>query len=158
MKDVAPHDRPREKLERLGARGLGDNELLAVVIGSGSRDVDALALANRLIERAGGVHGLTRLGLRDRFDVVRCADDVARVKPDPALYLAVLEATGVPARQAVALEDSPNGVMAAKRAGLTCIAVPNLLTARLDLAAADLTLASLADVPLADLLARLGVR
>ncbi len=101
---------------------------------------------------------LTRLGLRDRFDVVRCADDVARVKPDPALYLAVLDATGVPAHQAVALEDSPNGVLAAKRAGLTCIAVPNPLTARLDLAAADLTLASLADVPLADLLARLGAR
>ena len=69
MKDVAPHDRPREKLQRLGAQGLGDNELLAVVIGSGSRDVDALELANRLIERAGGVHGLMRLGL-DRLRVV----------------------------------------------------------------------------------------
>jgi DNA repair protein RadC len=69
MKDVAPYDRPREKLQRLGAQGLGDNELLAVVIGSGSRDVDALELANRLIERAGGVHGLMRLGL-DRLRVV----------------------------------------------------------------------------------------
>jgi DNA repair protein RadC len=61
MKDVAPHDRPREKLERLGALALGDNELLALVIGSGSRDADALALANRLIEHAGGLHGLTRI-------------------------------------------------------------------------------------------------
>jgi HAD superfamily hydrolase (TIGR01509 family) len=101
---------------------------------------------------------LTRLGLRAHFEVVRCAEDVARVKPDPALYQAVLQATGVLAQQAVALEDSPNGVLAAKRAGLTCIAVPNPLTLRLDLAAADLTLASLADVPLADLLARFGVR
>jgi len=63
MKDVAPHDRPREKLERLGTRGLGDNELLALVIGSGSRDADALSVANQLIERAGGLHGLTRMGL-----------------------------------------------------------------------------------------------
>lgn len=101
---------------------------------------------------------LARLGLRERFDVVRCADDVARVKPDPALYLAVLEATGVAAPQAVALEDSPNGVLAAKRAGLTCVAVPNPLTVRLDLAAADLRLASLADVPLEELLTRLGAR
>lgn len=101
---------------------------------------------------------LARLGLRERFDVVRCADDVARVKPDPALYLAVLEATGVAAPQAVALEDSPNGVLAAKRAGLTCVAVPNPLTVRLDLAAADLTLTSLADVPLEELLTRLGAR
>jgi DNA repair protein RadC len=62
MKDVAPHDRPREKLARLGAHGLGDNELLALVIGSGSRHADALELANRLIDAAGGLHGLTRMG------------------------------------------------------------------------------------------------
>jgi DNA repair protein RadC len=65
MKAVAPHDRPREKLERLGAASLGDNELLALVIGSGSRGLDALELANRLIDRAGGLHGLTRIGLGD---------------------------------------------------------------------------------------------
>lgn len=69
MKDVAPHDRPREKLERLGVTGLGDNELLALVIGSGSRDLDALELANRLIARAGGLHGLPRIGVGDLCDV-----------------------------------------------------------------------------------------
>ena len=51
MKAVAPHDRPREKLERLGVAALGDNELLALVIGSGSRHVDALGLANRLLSK-----------------------------------------------------------------------------------------------------------
>jgi DNA repair protein RadC len=65
MKDVAPHDRPREKLERLGAGALGDNELLALVLGSGSRQTDALALANRLIAHAGGLYGLTRVALPD---------------------------------------------------------------------------------------------
>ena len=69
MKEVAPHDRPREKLERLGACGLGDNELLAIVIGSGSREVDALSVANQLIDHAGGLHGLTRLGM-DHLRVV----------------------------------------------------------------------------------------
>jgi HAD superfamily hydrolase (TIGR01509 family) len=98
---------------------------------------------------------LERLGLLDRFHTVRCAGDVPRVKPDPALYRAVLEATGVRAADAVALEDSPNGVLAAKRAGMACVAVPNALTARLDLGAADLRLVSLADVSLAGLLARL---
>jgi beta-phosphoglucomutase-like phosphatase (HAD superfamily) len=48
-------------------------------------------------------------------------------------------------------------VLAAKRAGLACVAVPNPLTARLDLGAADLRLASLAELPLSELLARLGV-
>jgi HAD superfamily hydrolase (TIGR01509 family) len=98
---------------------------------------------------------LRRLGLREAFAVVRCSDDVPRVKPDPALYLAVLDATGIPASEAVALEDSPNGALAAKRAGLTCVAVPNPLTARLDLGHADLCLTSLADVTLSALLARL---
>ena len=69
MKDVAPHDRPREKLERLGVRGLGDNELLAVVIGSGSRDAGALDHTVGQFQRAGGVHGLARIGM-DRLRVV----------------------------------------------------------------------------------------
>lgn len=69
MKAVAPHDRPREKLERLGAAALGDNELLALVLGSGSRECDALALANRLLEKAGGLHGFTRIGLGALRDV-----------------------------------------------------------------------------------------
>lgn len=58
MKGVSPHDRPREKLERLGPSALGDNELLALVLGSGSRGSDALTLANRLLHHSGGVHRL----------------------------------------------------------------------------------------------------
>ena len=98
---------------------------------------------------------LERLGLHAHFDVIRCADDVPRVKPDPALYRAVLDAMGVRPEEAVALEDSPNGVLAAKRAGLACVAVPNPLTARLDLSAADLRVASLAELSLPELLTRL---
>ena len=60
MKQVATHDRLREKLQRLGVAALGDNELVAIVLGSGSRGCGALELANRLLERAGGLHGLTR--------------------------------------------------------------------------------------------------
>ena len=63
MKGVAPHDRPREKLERLGPTGLGDNELMAVVLGGGVRGHSALDLANRLIEHAGGLQGFTRLSV-----------------------------------------------------------------------------------------------
>lgn len=56
----APHDRPREKLVRLGPAALGDNELLAAIVGSGSRGRPALDLANALLAACGGVHGLTR--------------------------------------------------------------------------------------------------
>ena len=61
---------------------------------------------------------LERLGLLAPFDCVRCRDDVEHVKPEPDLYLAVLDCLGVAAVEAVAIEDSPNGIMAAKRAAL----------------------------------------
>ena len=95
---------------------------------------------------------LTRLGLIDDFDAVICAEDAAQAKPAPDLYLAALHALGIDASEAVAFEDSPNGILAAKRAGLYCVAVPNLITAQLDLSKADLLVASLLDLPLEQLL------
>ncbi|MGH9244691.1 MAG: HAD family hydrolase [Acidimicrobiales bacterium] len=89
---------------------------------------------------------LTRLGLFDRFDAICCAeDDPERAKPLPALYLEALECLGVRADEAIAFEDSPNGVTAARRAGLVCVAVPNGVTSRLDLDHADLVVSSLED-------------
>jgi HAD superfamily hydrolase (TIGR01509 family) len=98
---------------------------------------------------------LARLGILDRFDCLRCRDDVEHAKPEPDLYVAVLDCLGVTAAEAIAVEDSPNGVMAAKRAGLRCVAIPNPITARLDLSQADLVLSSLAEATVADLLERL---
>ena len=98
---------------------------------------------------------LTRLGLLDYFDSLRTRDHVTLTKPDPALYLAVLNDFGVPANQALALEDSPNGIRAAKRAGMYCVAVPNHLTRQLDVSEADLCLTSLAEIGLESLLQRL---
>lgn len=65
MKALSLNDRPREKLSRLGAAALGDNELIAIVVGSGSRRGNALALANEILENAGGLHGIPRVGLDD---------------------------------------------------------------------------------------------
>jgi HAD superfamily hydrolase (TIGR01509 family) len=97
---------------------------------------------------------LTRLGLLPYFDCVRCADDVAHKKPDPELYLAVLKELDVEATRAVALEDSPNGVTAAQRAGIFCVAIPNALTGQMPLDHADMHLTSLAEIPLEQLLAK----
>ena len=99
---------------------------------------------------------LERLALREGIATVICRDHVARGKPAPDLYLRALADLGVAASEALAFEDSPNGVAAAKAAGLRCVAVPNAITAGLDLSAADLVLASLGDLPLARLLAQLG--
>ena len=99
---------------------------------------------------------LRQLGLEDGFDCIRTRDDVAKVKPDPELYLKALEALGVAPEEAVAFEDSPNGALAAKRAGLKCVIVPNELTSRLAFGEHDLRLASMADMPLAEVLAKLS--
>jgi HAD superfamily hydrolase (TIGR01509 family) len=95
---------------------------------------------------------LTELGLYAYFDCIKCRDDVPHVKPDPALYQAVVETFALQPHQAIALEDSPNGITAAKRARLFCVAVPNPLTRQLSLAHADLLVSSLADLPLQQLL------
>ena len=58
MTHAGARDRPRERLGRLGAAALGDGELLALVLGHGTRRAGALTLANLLLEAAGGVHGL----------------------------------------------------------------------------------------------------
>lgn len=60
MKAIAEHDRPREKLARRGPHALGDNELVAIVIGQGQQRASALDLANGLLASLGGVAGLAR--------------------------------------------------------------------------------------------------
>jgi HAD superfamily hydrolase (TIGR01509 family) len=107
-------------------------------------------------ERAWVEGQLRRLGLLHYFDCVRTADDVERAKPEPDLYLSVLRCLGVSPRRAVAFEDSPNGALAARRAGLYCVVVPNRVTAALEFGEHDLRLESLLQAELADLLARVA--
>jgi DNA repair protein RadC len=63
MAQVPVVDRPREKLARVGAMALGDNELVALVLGTGTRSRGALTVARDVIEMAGGVPGLVRITL-----------------------------------------------------------------------------------------------
>jgi putative hydrolase of the HAD superfamily len=96
---------------------------------------------------------LEAFGLLDRFRVIRSRDDVVHAKPAPDLYLSALAGLGLQAGEAIAIEDSPNGSVAAKAAGLYVIAVPNTVTRNLRFSQADLVLPSLADLNLADALA-----
>jgi HAD superfamily hydrolase (TIGR01509 family) len=95
-----------------------------------------------------------RLGIFASFDHVICAEDVApgRTKPHPDLYLLALERLQVRKDEAIVFEDSPNGVRAARSAGIFVVAVPNPVTTLLALENANLTVRSLADVSLAELL------
>lgn len=107
-------------------------------------------------DRSWVVDHLERLGLADRFEVIVTRDDVTRTKPDPELFTRAVDALGVAPARALALEDSVHGVIAAKAAGMRCVAVPNPLLAGADYSAADACVASLADTTLEELLARLG--
>ncbi|HEX2954425.1 MAG TPA: HAD family hydrolase [Bacillota bacterium] len=95
---------------------------------------------------------LTRLGLIDYFDTLKTADDVSRTKPEPDLYLAVLDSLKIKPGEALVLEDSPNGILAANRAGIFSVAIPSLMTKTLNFDHADLAIGSLAELPLNKLL------
>jgi HAD superfamily hydrolase (TIGR01509 family) len=100
---------------------------------------------------------LARLGLRSYFDKIICADDVApgRTKPNPDLFLKALEWLKVGAEEAVVFEDSPNGVRAARAAGIFVVAVPNPTTALLTFEGEDLRLNSFTDLSLSALFSHL---
>ena len=98
---------------------------------------------------------LTRLALADRFGHVSCRQEGVPAKPEPDLFLRACDALGVDPQRALAVEDSPNGVIAAKSAGMYCVAVPHELTAALDLSQADLLVPSLDGLQLRDVIAQL---
>ncbi len=98
---------------------------------------------------------LSRLGLAEWFHSIRTADDVANVKPHPELYDLTLTFMGVSPEKAMAFEDSPNGIKAARAAGVYCVAVPNPVTRQLDLSHADDRIESMADLSLRELLHRI---
>jgi HAD superfamily hydrolase (TIGR01509 family) len=122
-------------LEEAHRRGLG----LAVASSSPHEWVDA---------------HLERLGLIHHFAAIKAYGDVPRAKPAPDLYMAACDALGVAPTGAIAFEDSPTGLTAAKHAGLFAVAVPNAVTGQLPFDHADLRLVSLEEMPLGDVIAR----
>ena len=117
--------------------------LVTAIVSSSSRD---------WIERH-----LRRLDRVDGWDAIVAANgDAARAKPQPTLYLEALDALQLQPSEAIAFEDSVNGVRAAKAAGVFVVAVPNPITETFPLDEADLRLRSLEELQLDDLLARVG--
>ena len=86
---------------------------------------------------------LADVGLDSHFVVVSCRNERLAAKPEPDLYLDACNRLHVEPSRAIAVEDSANGLAAARAAGLACVAVPNSVTLSHDLSAADLVLTSL---------------
>ncbi len=109
----------RETVNELHARGFR----LAITSSAVAGSIDAI---------------LVRLGLRDRFELIVDGSEVVNGKPDPEAYLLTARKLGVPPERCLVLEDSQVGVLAAKRAGMFCVAVPNPRAQSIqDLSAAD---------------------
>jgi mannitol-1-/sugar-/sorbitol-6-/2-deoxyglucose-6-phosphatase len=108
-----------ELVRTRGEEMAGASGALSLCEGLGLRLALASSSAPQIIHAV-----LDRLGFARRFDVVCSAADEARGKPHPDVYLSACAGLGIPPADCVAFEDSPNGVRAARAAGMRCIAVP----------------------------------
>jgi HAD superfamily hydrolase (TIGR01509 family) len=147
-KDVNDRRRTRE-FELLAAEVLrpGVHEYLEDARGLGLRVAIVSSSSDDWIES-----NLARLERSHGWECIVAANgDTERAKPAPTLYLEALDRLGVGAGEAVAFEDSANGALAARDAGIFCVAVPNPITAHLDVQG-DLNLGSFEELPLARLL------
>lgn len=102
---------------------LGVREVLEAVRPAGLR----LALATSS-DRPWVTRWLEQHGLLDLFEVMATRSDVARVKPDPELYLLAAQGLGLAPHECLAVEDSLNGATAAVAAGMPVVVVPNEVT------------------------------
>ncbi len=127
----------RERLDEAQALGLG----LAIASSSSSDWVGTW---------------LDHHGIRERFGAVCTREDVARVKPEPDLFLLAAARLEVAPGACLVFEDSPNGIRAASRAGMRSVAVRNALTRSLQLPPSDVLLDSLSRTTLSEILGRLS--
>jgi HAD superfamily hydrolase (TIGR01509 family) len=144
-RDVVLEERRRAHHERLLAEAAlpGVHDFVLTAHRAGVR----LAVASSSTFEWVSTH-LERLALLDYFDVIVNCEGGIPAKPAPDVYEAAVVALEADPSQAIAFEDSPNGVAAAKAAGLMCVAVPNRMTAALDLRAADLVVDSFVGIDL----------
>ena len=75
---------------------------------------------------------LKNLQIFEYFECIKTSDDVEQVKPNPALYIQAVQCLGLDAAECLAFEDSAHGALAAKRAGMSCVIVPNEMTHSMD--------------------------
>lgn len=139
------------------ARELNDRELLPGVEArlDEAREL-GLALAVASSSSSAWVETwLEDLGLDGRFACVCGRDHVERVKPAPDLFLLAARRLGAEPAACLVFEDSPNGVLAARSAGMRCVAVPNAMTRESEFPGAELVLESMADMDLGEMLGRL---
>lgn len=100
-------------------------------------------------------HWLGHHGIRNRFGPVCGRDHVERLKPAPDLFLLAARELNVAAAECLVIEDSPNGVLAARAAGMRCVAVTNPVTRHLEMPEVNLVVESLEGLGMEEILGRI---
>lgn len=100
---------------------------------------------------------LQNLNLIDYFDCIKTSDDVEHVKPDPELYLQAASCLGLEVGECLVFEDSANGAIAAKKAGMSCVIVPNEVTEAMEFCQVEHGITSMSDITLKELLETIKV-
>lgn len=153
---IDPHERRLEVRGRVRARlanqGLrrGVKGFLRTAKKAGLSAAIASSSTSGWVEHWVGHHGIGGM-----FEAICGRDQVAEVKPSPELFLLAAEKLRLPPESCLVFEDSPNGILAAHRAGMRCVAVPNGVTRRLPMPEVEVRLESFAGIALTDVLARL---
>ena len=111
-----------------------------------------IGLASVSLNAPGILHAL---GIHQAFDFCADASRIRHSKPDPEIYNLVLKKWNFTPQQVVAFEDSPTGVRAAKNAGIYCAAIPNPITAKMDISHADVIFNSFTEVDLHEIMRNL---
>ncbi len=96
---------------------------------------------------------LKRFGILSYFDVMWTGDQVSEVKPAPELYERTIHFLQVQPDEALVFEDSGNGLLAARRAGIPCVVVPNRVTSQISFEGYAMKLSSMQEKPLREVLA-----
>ena len=122
----------------------GVNYIVDEAISAGIKLAVCSSSDDSAVQRVVGLMGKERAS---HFRIF-AAGSISRLKPDPEVYTLALRSLGVPAEDAVAIEDSRDGLLAAKAAGIACIVVTTGYTARQDFSQADLVVSGLNDLDL----------
>jgi len=120
----------RTGVKRLMQEALESGLIIGVCTTANIRSADAIA--------RGMLHDI-------KFEFVLAGDIVSKKKPDPEIYLLALEKTGLKPQECIVIEDSRNGVLSAKKAGMRIVATTNIYTENEDLSEADIVVTSLGD-------------
>ncbi len=114
----------------------GVHDLIQDLYNNGMQLILASSSAKVTIERI-----FRRFGLHKYFTHIISGEDFPKSKPHPAIFLKAVELSGMPASECIVIEDSTNGILAAKAAGIFCVGYDSLHSKMQDYSKADRVIA-----------------